>query len=70
MNDLEVNVSSVVADAEMRIRTVDKAIEYIATKSSMHDSQSEKVAAIDLLSDLYDVRSYLSSVIIADNGTK
>lgn len=70
MNDLEVNVSSVVADAEMRIRTVDKAIEYIATKSSMHDSQSEKVAAIDLLSDLYDVRSYLSSVINADNGTK
>ena len=70
MNDLEVNVSSVVADAEMRIRTVDKAIEYIATKSSMHDSQPEKVAAIDLLSDLYDVRSYLSSVIIADNGTK
>lgn len=70
MNDLEVNVSSVVADAEMRIRTVDKAIEYIATKSSMHDSQSEKVAAIDLLSDLYDVRSYLTSVIIADNGTK
>lgn len=70
MNDLEVNVSSVVADAEMRIRTVDKAIEYIATKSSMYDSQPEKVAAIDLLSDLYDVRSYLSSVIIADNGTK
>ncbi len=70
MNDLEVNVSSVVADAEMRIRTVDKAIEYIATKSSMHDSQSEKVAAIDLLSDLYDVRSYLTSVIIAGNGTK
>ena len=70
MNDLEVNVSSVVADAEMRIRTVDKAIEYIATKSSMHDSQPEKVAAIDLLSDLYDVRSYLTSVIIADNGTK
>lgn len=70
MNDLEVNVSSVVADAEMRIRTVDKAIEYIATKSSMHDSQSEKVAAIDLLSDLYDVRSCLSSVINADNGTK
>lgn len=70
MNDLEVNVSSVVADAEMRIRTVDKAIEYIATKSSMHDSQSEKVAAIDLLSDLYDVRSYLTSVINADNGTK
>lgn len=70
MNDLEVNVSRVVADAEMRIRTVDKAIEYIATKSSMHDSQSEKVAAIDLLSDLYDVRSYLTSVINADNGTK
>lgn len=70
MNDLEVNVSSVVADAEMRIRTVDKAIEYIATKSSMHDSESEKVAAIDLLSDLYDVRSYLTSVINADNGTK
>lgn len=70
MNDLEVIVSSVVADAEMRIRTVDKAIEYIATKSSMHDSQSEKVAAIDLLSDLYDVRSYLTSVIIAGNGTK
>lgn len=70
MNDLEVNVSSVVADAEMRIRTVDKAIEYIATKSSMHDSQSEKVAAIDLLSDLYDVRSYLTSVINAGNGTK
>lgn len=70
MNDLEVNVSSVVADAEMRIRTVDKAIEYIATKSSMHDSQPEKVAAIDLLSDLYDVRSYLTSVIIAGNGTK
>ena len=70
MNDLEVNVSSVVADAEMRIRTVDKAIEYIATKSSMHDRQPEKVAAIDLLSDLYDVRSYLTSVIIADNGTK
>lgn len=70
MNDLEVNVSSVVADAEMRIRTVDKAIEYIATKSSMHDSQPEKVAAIDLLSDLYDVRSYLTSVIIADNGPK
>jgi hypothetical protein len=70
MNDLEVNVSSVVADAEMRIRTVDKAIEYIATKSSMHDSESEKVAAIDLLSDLYDVRSYLTSVINAGNGTK
>lgn len=70
MNDLEVNVSRVVADAEMRIRTVDKAIEYIATKSSMHDSQAEKVAAIDLLSDLYDVRSYLTSVINADNGTK
>jgi len=70
MNDLEVNVSSVVADAEMRIRTVDKAIEYIATKSSMHDSQPEKVAAIDLLSDLYDVRSYLTSVINTDNGTK
>lgn len=70
MNDLEVNVSSVVADAEMRIRTVDKAIEYIATKSSMHDSQPEKVAAIDLLSDLYDVRSYLTSVINAGNGTK
>ncbi len=70
MNDSEVNVSSVVADAEMRIRTVDKAIEYIATKSSMHDSQPEKVAAIDLLSDLYDVRSYLTSVIIAGNGTK
>lgn len=70
MNDLEVNVSRVVADAEMRIRTVDKAIEYIATKSSMHDSESEKVAAIDLLSDLYDVRSYLTSVINADNGTK
>ena len=70
MNDLELNVSSVVADAEMRIRTVDKAIEYIATKSSMHDSESEKVAAIDLLSDLYDVRSYLTSVINADNGTK
>ena len=70
MNDLEVNVSRVVADAEMRIRTVDKAIEYIATKSSMHDRQPEKVAAIDLLSDLYDVRSYLTSVIIADNGTK
>ena len=70
MNDLEVNVSSVVADAEMRIRTVDKAIEYIAMKSSMYDSQPEKVAAIDLLSDLYDVRSYLTSVIHADNGTK
>lgn len=70
MNDLEVNVSRVVADAEMRIRTVDKAIEYIATKSSMHDSESEKVAAIDLLSDLYDVRSYLTSVINAGNGTK
>lgn len=70
MNDLEVNVSRVVADAEMRIRTVDKAIEYIATKSSMYDSQLEKVAAIDLLSDLYDVRSYLTSVINADNGTK
>lgn len=70
MKDSEMIVSGLVADAEMRVRTVDKAIEYIATKSSMHDSQPEKVAAIDLLSDLYDVRSYLSSVINADNGTK
>ena len=70
MKDSEMIVSGLVADAEMRIRTVDKAIQYIATKSSMHDSQSEKVAAIDLLSDLYDVRSYLTSVINSENEPK
>ena len=70
MKDSGMNVSGLVADAEMRIRTVDKAIQYIATKSSMHDSEAEKVVAIDLLSDLYDIRSYLTSVINSENEPK
>lgn len=56
--------------SESRINAIGKAIEYIACSSSMHDDSEGKQKCIDLLSDLYDIRDYITTLKNCNDESK
>lgn len=56
--------------SDSRISAIGKAIEYIACSSSMHDDAEGKQKCIDILSDLYDIKDYITTLKNCNNESK